>query len=253
MLIYHRLETDDYSPFWYRSKTLLSLFCLLVILNSFATSDTLSNFADRVTQIQNESTINKKAFAEDELIVKGSMESRGALMGVGIAYLGFAMIHFPDTTMVRPHPLFWRAILGVISIYAFLMTYIFLLPIDEARSTLQYFDASLGRPLPEKNYAEDCRVYTPENPESNFYNVKDAIFDCHFVAHFLGWWGKMMIVRDWHLAWTCSIMFEVCEITFRHWLLNFWECWWDSLLLDVFGCNMIGLLLGAKTLEYLQV
>ena len=60
----------------------------------------------------------------------------------------------------------------------------------------------------------------------------------------------MLIFRDWYLAWACSIGFEICEITFRHWLPNFWECWWDHLFLDLFGCNLIGMILGWWSLEY---
>lgn len=81
-------------------------------------------------------------------------------------------------------------------------------------------------------------------------NITDAVFDVHFVAHFLGWWGKMCFMRDWYLAWVCSIGFEICELTFRHWLPNFYECWWDHIFLDLFGCNLIGIFLGHYTLKY---
>jgi len=37
---------------------------------------------------------------------------------------------------------------------------------------LHDIDHKLGKALPEKHYAEDCRIYTPENPLSNFYNIK---------------------------------------------------------------------------------
>ena len=130
------------------------------------------------------------------------------------------------------------------------MTYLLLLPVGEARQMFRMFDDNLGRPLPERSYGEDCRFFTPEHPTSPVANFSDAVFDVHFVAHFLGWWGKMMIMRDWYVAWACSIGFEICEITFRHWLPNFWECWWDHLFLDLFGCNLIGIILGHYTLKY---
>ena len=107
----------------------------------------------------------------------------------------------------------------------------------------------MGKPLAERSYAEDCRVFTPEHPTSYFANISDAVFDVHFVAHLLGWWGKMLIMRDWYVAWACSIGFEICEISFRHWLNNFYECWWDHLFLDLFGCNLLGIILGAFTLK----
>lgn len=112
------------------------------------------------------------------------------------------------------------------------------------------FDQDLGKALPERSYADDCRVFTPENPASSMANISDAVFDVHFIAHFLGWWGKMLIMRDWYVAWACSIGFELIEITFKHWLPNFEECWWDHLFLDLFGCNLIGIILGAWTLNH---
>lgn len=63
----------------------------------------------------------------------------------------------------------------------------------------------------------------------------------------------MLIMRDWYVAWTCSAVFELLELTFRYWLPNFYECWWDTLLLDLFGCNFIGILLGSYTLKYFGV
>ena len=80
-----------------------------------------------------------------------------------------------------------------------------------------------------------------------------AVFDVHFVAHLLGWWLKMLIMRDWWVCWICSVVFELLELTFRYWLPNFYECWWDSLLLDIFGCNLLGIVLGHYTLKYFGV
>lgn len=39
-------------------------------------------------------------------------------------------------------------------------------------------------------------------------------------------------------------MFEILEITFRHWLPNFWECWWDHIILDLIFCNTGGIIIG---------
>lgn len=43
--------------------------------------------------------------------------------------------------------------------------------VDDARELLRRLDPSLGKPLPERSYANDCRVYTPEDPVSNFRNI----------------------------------------------------------------------------------
>jgi phosphatidylserine synthase 2 len=74
-------------------------------------------------------------------------------------------------------------------------------------------------------------------------NIMDT-FDMHVIAHFLGYVFKMIIIRDVPLVWMVSLGFEWMELTFRHWLNNFHECWWDHLLFDLFGMNFLGLCLG---------
>lgn len=99
----------------------------------------------------------------------------------------------------------------------------------------------IGFPLPEKDYGDVCQVYTPEHPSGNaFYNVTDR-FDIFVIAHSLGWFVKAFILRDLHVAWICSILFEIVELCFAHLLPNFNECWWDSIIFDVFGCNLVGI------------
>lgn len=139
----------------------------------------------------------------------------------------FASVQFPDTLIKRPHPIFWRIALATISIYSMFMTYVLFQPLDDARRIFKFFDPTLGKPLPEKGYADDCRIYTPENPNGAFNNVYEAAVDVHFFAHLLGWWFKMMVIRDVKMCWVSSVVFELLEISFRHWLPNFWECWWD--------------------------
>lgn len=68
--------------------------------------------------------------------------------------------------------------------------------------------------------------------------------DSHVAAHFLGYLFKMIIIRDLPMIWMVSAGFEIMELTFRHWLPNFYECWWDHMLLDLFGMNLLGLCLG---------
>ena len=227
MLATKNHEFQEYSPTFYKPHTLKSLFLLLVILFFLSQSNFLGNLASQ---------------QGDETEIKS--DESGALLGVSFAFICLGSIHLPNTVMSRPHVIFWRALLAVFILYAMFVTYLLLLPVDKARKTLRMFDSNLGVPLAERSYGEDCRLFTPEHPTSYMANFMDAVFDCHFIAHFLGWWGKMMIMRDWYVAWTCSIAFEICEITFRHWLPNFYECWWDHLFLDLFGCNLIGIILG---------
>ncbi len=118
---------------------------------------------------------------------------------------------------------------------------------------IKYLDPRLGTELPDKQYAEDCRLYTPENPESHFANLKGVVFDMYFVAHAFGWWLKMLIFRDVAICIYLSVTFEGLELTFKHWLPNFAECWWDSLIFDIMLCNMGGIILGYLTCKYMEM
>lgn len=92
-----------------------------------------------------------------------------------------------------------------------------------------------------KSYASDCRLFTPEHPHSKMANISGAM-DMFVIAHLGGWMVKMFALRDFKLAMIQQIMFELMEITFRHWLPNFYECWWDHIILDIILCNTGGIL-----------
>lgn len=77
--------------------------------------------------------------------------------------------------------------------------------------------------------------------------------DVFILAHLVGWFFKAIIFRNNLFVWTMSILFEIFELTFRHWLPNFYECWWDHLILDVFGCNMLGILLANYVMKKMNI
>ena len=61
---------------------------------------------------------------------------------------------------------------------------------DDARRFLKLYDPELGVPLPERTYAEDCRIYTPDHPEGPFAIFMDKM-DMFVAAHLLGWYIKV--------------------------------------------------------------
>lgn len=160
-----------------------------------------------------------------------------------VAFLLYAAIYFPDCELNRPHPVLWRLLQGAICFYAMIVVFILVVDLDTARQLLKYVDPRLGNPLPEKLYAIDCRIYTPENQNSKFSNITNAL-DLYVVCHWFGWWFKTVIFRDAYICIFLSITFEGLELSFKHWIPNFAECWWDSLIMDVLICNFIGIVLG---------
>ncbi|CAJ0913983.1 12089_t:CDS:2, partial [Entrophospora sp. SA101] len=114
----------------------------------------------------------------------------------------------------------------------------------DARYIFATIDPSLGRPLPERSYADNC--------ELTIENIKDQM-DIFVVYHASGWFAKALVLRDYWFCWILSVMFEVMEYSLQHQLNNFAECWWDHWILDVIICNWAGLYLGMKTCEYFEM
>lgn len=179
--------------------------------------------------------------------------SRYGLLAAFFAIFYYGMLYFPSSIMQRPHYSFWRIILAAALCYMMVLLYIvFQNKQDLLMFFEKFFDPKLGKPLPERTYAEDCRFYTPENPDSKFANIMGA-FDMYISAHFFGWVFKMLIIRDWKFCWFLSIFFEFIEFTFEHWLPNFGECWWDHWILDVLICNGGGILAGYYFIQYFDM
>ncbi|XP_038892344.1 CDP-diacylglycerol--serine O-phosphatidyltransferase 1-like isoform X5 [Benincasa hispida] len=83
-----------------------------------------------------------------------------------------------------------------------------------------------------------------------FLLFQATLFDEFVPAHIIGWWGKAILIRNQPLLWVLSIGFELMELTFRHMLPNFNECWWDSIILDILICNWFGIWAGMRTVRY---
>lgn len=165
-------------------------------------------------------------------------------MFAGFTFVLYGLIYLPNTFLFRPHPSFYRILHALGLIYVAMLGFAVMLRKDELQRFFKEFvDPKMGQPLPEKSYAENCDFYTPDHPESNFFYFKNSL-DVFIPAHFIGWLTKMLIVRNVKICFLQSILFEILEITFRHWLNNFWECWWDHIILDLILCNSGGILAG---------
>ena len=59
----------------------------------------------------------------------------------------------------------------------------------------------------------------------------------------------MVMFRDWGVCWLLSVGFEILECTLQFIIPEFKECWWDSLLVDLLGANLLGMAAGWVTLQ----
>lgn len=179
-----------------------------------------------------------------DVLAEGADKRRMGVYAAIAAFLAFSILQFRDGPFIRPHPAFWRALLGVNLLYELALVFLLFQDLPSARRMLLLLDPSLNSPLPEKGYADDCRL----SPKV----IWDAL-DIFCVAHALGWFGKALILRDYWFCWILSVAFELAEYSLQHQLPNFNECWWDHWVLDVLLCNWIGTYLGMKTCQYLEV
>ncbi|KAJ6810151.1 putative CDP-diacylglycerol--serine O-phosphatidyltransferase 1 isoform X1 [Iris pallida] len=165
-------------------------------------------------------------------------------------FLAYSLLQAPSTVLIRPHPAIWRLVHGMAVLYLVALTFLLFQNRDDAREFMKFLHPDLGVELPERSYGTDCRIYVPENPKSRFNNVYETLFDEFVLAHIFGWWGKAIMIRNQPLLWVLSIGFELMELTFRHMLPNFNECWWDSIILDILICNWFGIWAGMYTVRY---
>ncbi|XP_013777085.1 phosphatidylserine synthase 2-like [Limulus polyphemus] len=178
--------------------------------------------------------------------------AKRGLVACVIAFLLLGVTQIPDGPFLRPHPALWKFVFCVSILYELALIFILFQHPDDARTLLKHIDKDLGKPLEERDYGGNCLIYDSTFPEDPWHNVWDKL-DIFVPTHFLGWWIKTLMLRDWWLCTVISIMFEVLEYTLEHQLPNFSECWWDHWILDALVCNGLGIYFGMKTLHYLSM
>ena len=141
--------------FFYKPITLTALsFGLIVLAYVATTQDVLEEGQDK-----------RRVYVITSLLSQVSAQSKlhsfSGVYAAIAAFLMFSMIQFRDGPFIRPHPAFWRMILGVNLLYELALVFLLFQDLKTARHMMTYIDSNLGVPLPEKNYAEDCAL-TPK-------------------------------------------------------------------------------------------
>jgi phosphatidylserine synthase 2 len=110
--------------------------------------------------------------------------------GAGVSALFvliLGLLIFPSGPFIRPHPLMWRFAFGIGVIYEIWLIVMIFLTKDQARESMKFFDASLGKAIEERSYAADCS-FTWANVSGNL--------DRFVISHFIGWVVKALILRS---------------------------------------------------------
>ncbi|KAM8940390.1 phosphatidylserine synthase 2 [Pelodytes ibericus] len=176
---------------------------------------------------------------------------RGIVASI-LVFLCFGVTQAKDGPFSRPHPAYWRFWLCVSVVYELFLIFILFQTVHDGRQFMKFIDPKLGVPLPERDYGGNCLIYDPGNKTDPYHNLWDKM-DGFVPAHFLGWYIKTLVIRDWWMCMMISVMFEFLEYSLEHQLPNFSECWWDHWIMDVLVCNGLGIYCGMKTLTWLSM
>lgn len=114
------------------------------------------------------------------------------------------------TLTLAPSPT--GAILGTNVLYCITLTYLLWQDDAHGREFVQWFDPTLTAPASEKNYGQNC--------DFTAANLYDGL-DLFAFAHFIGWFGKAVILRDFWACTILSVMFEITEYSLSHQIDNF--------------------------------
>ena len=157
-------------------------------------------------------------------------------------FIFYGAIQFRDGLLMRPHPMVWRVVHAIGILYLVFLAFCLYQPLADIRSKIipMAVDASDEVDL-TRSYGRDCVMF--RNGTMNAI-LENTIFDIFVLMHGFGFVVNALLLRNWAMLWTVSIMFEVLEATLQHILPNFQECWWDHLLLDIFGFNLLGMVCG---------
>ncbi|KAI7725379.1 hypothetical protein M8C21_015949 [Ambrosia artemisiifolia] len=208
-------ELDPWTAWAYKPRTITLLFigsCLLIWASG---------------------ALDPESNSSDDIVTS---VKRGIWAMIAV-FLTYCLLQAPSTLLIRPHPAIWRLVHGMAVIYLVSLTFILFQNRDDARQFMKYLHPDLG-------------VGNLLHYFSLSKSFHETLFDEFVLAHLFGWWGKAIMIRNQPLLWVLSIGFELMELTFRHMLPNFNECWWDSIVLDILICNWLGIWAGMHTVRY---
>lgn len=169
------------------------------------------------------------------------------LCGVFVFFMIVSVLAFPNGPFTRPHPILWRLVFGCSVMYLLAIQFLIHLDYNAVRSLIVWFDPKMANYTidAEKEYGADCWDVSLERIWSHL--------DWFAFGHYWGWGMKALIIRHYGICWSISIMWELTEIFFGHLLPNFYECWWDNIILDVILCNGLGIFTGMQVCKWLEM
>eukprot|EP00928_Gymnodinium_smaydae_P087819 TRINITY_DN72014_c0_g1_i1.p1 TRINITY_DN72014_c0_g1~~TRINITY_DN72014_c0_g1_i1.p1 ORF type:complete len:481 (-),score=50.15 TRINITY_DN72014_c0_g1_i1:107-1549(-) len=177
---------------------------------------------------------------------------RRATMALLFFLLGYSLLNTRDGVLERPHPSVWRLLHGWNIWYCMIVVAILVVPSSDGVTLMRWLFP--GVQPPEQTAKVETLGTDHLKCEMTFENFKRQLFSIWFIAHVLGWWAKMLMLRDLKTCIVYSTFFEFTELSLQFIVPEFQECWWDSVFMDWLIANtLIGMMLGKLTLSLLNV
>lgn len=169
------------------------------------------------------------------------------LGGVFVVFLIISVLTLPNGPFTRPHPALWRCVLGVSILYLLLIQFLLHQDYNTIRQGIVWLSPRMANYTvdSEKEYGTNCWDITVERLWGHV--------DWFAFGHYWGWGMKALVIRHYGICWSISIMWELTEMFFGHLLPNFYECWWDNLVLDILLCNGLGIFTGMQVCKFLEM
>ncbi|GMH56877.1 hypothetical protein TL16_g02238 [Triparma laevis f. inornata] len=178
-----------------------------------------------------------------------------AIVFVFIAFEMFIFLQVRDLLTIWPHPGFWRLVFGFGAFYALILVSMLMLDFTRSRWVLEAILGDIGSYADYERKTQEvaevmssCKMTWNTAPTILFNQIFGAPW---FLSHALGWMGKMMIFRDWKVCLIAALLFEFTEMTLSYVCPEFEECWWDSIFLDTFGANLLGMWMGTHVNRFI--
>ena len=65
--------------------------------------------------------------------------------------------------------------------------------------------------------------------------------------------SKTLALHKDDQTYIVGVTFEMVEYSLRNVLNNFKECWWDHVVIDIFGCNLLGIVVGFYVIDWFSL
>lgn len=185
------------------------------------------------------------AFSRDSSDFRGNVWA--GLGSMFIYFMVISILAFPNGPFTRPHPILWRMVFGCSVLYLMMIQIIIHQDYNTVRTMIVWIDPKM------KNYTIDSEKEYGVNCWDITFDRIWSHFDWFAFGHYFGWGMKALLIRHYGICWSISIMWELTEMAFGHLLPNFFECWWDNLILDVLVCNNLGIITGMLIVRWLEM